>query len=286
VNPSLQALALDGPAGRRFALLHEPAGPPRGLVVHVHALAEEMNKSRRMVALAARALAADGFAVLVPDLLGCGDSDGDFGSATWAAWLADVRGAVAWLQARHPATAGATWLWGHRAGCLLATEAAAALPQPAHLLLWQPPAAGKVLLQQLLRLRVAAELADPAGGGKGAMREMQQALASGHAVTVAGYNLHPDLARGLERATLTAPVNPAQALWLEVSSSADGTLLPASQRVLEGWRAEGRPVQAQSVPGPAFWQTVEIEEAPALVQATRQAIGRPLPVAAAAAAAA
>ena len=81
-----QFLALDDrEAPRRFAVLHWPAEPrvPLGLVVHAPAFAEEMNKSRRMVALQARALAEDGLAVLLVDPLGCGDSPGDFGDATW-----------------------------------------------------------------------------------------------------------------------------------------------------------------------------------------------------------
>ena len=61
-----------GPLGRRFALHHRPAGPPRGLVVYVHPFAEEMNKSRRMAALQSRALAEAGFAVLQLDLMEIG----------------------------------------------------------------------------------------------------------------------------------------------------------------------------------------------------------------------
>ena len=42
--------------GARFCIHHAPAGPARAAVLHVHAWTEEMNKSRRMSALAARAL--------------------------------------------------------------------------------------------------------------------------------------------------------------------------------------------------------------------------------------
>ncbi|MBK8384562.1 MAG: hypothetical protein IPL11_02315 [Candidatus Accumulibacter sp.] len=41
------------------------------------------NKSWRIVPLQARALATAGYAVLQIDLMGCGDSSGDFGDATW-----------------------------------------------------------------------------------------------------------------------------------------------------------------------------------------------------------
>ena len=37
---------------------------PRGAVVYVHPFAEELNKSRRMAALQARAMAAAGYAVV------------------------------------------------------------------------------------------------------------------------------------------------------------------------------------------------------------------------------
>jgi len=84
-------LAESDPAGQRFALLYtpEPATKQRGAVVYVHPFGEELNKSRRMAALQARAMASAGYSVLQIDLLGCGDSTGDFGDATWEAWLAD-----------------------------------------------------------------------------------------------------------------------------------------------------------------------------------------------------
>ena len=53
-----------------------------------------MNKARRQAAIQARALASDGFSVLVPDLFGTGDSDGELRDARWETWLDDLeRGA-------------------------------------------------------------------------------------------------------------------------------------------------------------------------------------------------
>src|ERR1043165_721388 len=103
-----------GRLAERFALYHRPhAGPPRGLIVYIHPFAEEMNKSRRMAALQSRALAADGFAGLQMDLLGCGDSAGDFGDATWSRWVDDVIGACRWLRKHHEPPLGevAPRLW-------------------------------------------------------------------------------------------------------------------------------------------------------------------------------
>ncbi|MDO9450700.1 MAG: hypothetical protein Q7J21_09460, partial [Rugosibacter sp.] len=70
----------------RFCLYHSPVpgAALRGAVVYIHPFAEEMNFSRHMVALQSRALAAQGYAVLQIDLLGCGDSAGDFSEASWS----------------------------------------------------------------------------------------------------------------------------------------------------------------------------------------------------------
>lgn len=265
-----------GPQGQRFAVHHAPlGGPARALVVYAHPFAEEMNKSRRMVALQARALAAEGFAVLQMDLLGCGDSGGDFGDASWAQWVDDVVHACHWLRQRHarPEAQGLLplWLWGLRAGCLLVTEAAAKLGEEnCNFLFWQPTTAGSIALQQFLRLKVAGDMLG--GHGKGAMAALRQQLASGHSIELAGYLLNPALATGLDRATLSLAAQKCRVEWLEVTPSNDGTLSPASARVANAWRLAGNQVHTQVVAGPAFWQTTEIEDAPELLAATRAAL--------------
>ena len=258
--------------GERFCLLHAPAEPQaaaRAAVVFVHAFGEEMNKSRRMVALQAQALAAAQCAVLQIDLLGCGDSSGLLSDASWDAWLADVAGASAWLGQRYPGAQ--RWLWGHRAGCLLAAEAAARDPAPGHLLLWQPMVAGKTLVQQLLRLKAAAGLTDglPA---KSAMAALRAAIAAGQTVEVAGYPLPAKLLNALEAITLARPAPSSRLRCLDVSPRAGADLSPATANLMQAWRDQGLDVQACVVQGPAFWQASEIETAPALLPATLAAM--------------
>ena len=258
----------DGRRGQRFCLYHAAAGvAPRGAVLFVHPFAEEMNKSRRMAAMQSRALAAAGHAVLQIDLLGCGDSSGDFGDATWHAWVEDVVEAARWLQRRDAAP---LWLWGLRAGCLIAAEAARHLDTRCNFLFWQPPGTGKTLLQQFLRLQLAADLLD--GKAKGAMETLRQQLAAGSAVEIAGYNLAPQLAAGLEKATLTPPANGGRVEWMEVSTRTEASISPVSERALTAWRDAGYDVASRVVNGPAFWQTTEIEDAPALIDASVAAV--------------
>lgn len=250
-----------GSRGQRFALFHPVATGCRGRVLYLHPFAEEMNKTRRMAALQSRALAAAGFAVLQLDLLGCGDSSGDFGDASWQDWLDDARLGVAWLDAQGNAP---LWLWGLRAGCLLAAQTAALLPQAPAQLWWQPPASGKLLATQWLRLTTAAELVGTVA--KGAADSVQQQLKAGQAVDIAGYRCAPALIQGLEQAQLLAP--PGRLGWFELSRAEPPALLPVSAKTTSGWAAQGLPVTAQAIAGPAFWQTAEIETAPELIAAS------------------
>jgi exosortase A-associated hydrolase 2 len=274
VGASAQALRLPSAShGWRYAAFH-PAqrGDAKACVLYVHPLAEEMNKSRRMAALQARALAAAGADVLLLDLLGCGDSGGDFGDAGWSQWIDDLRMACAWLQAR---SAGPLWLWGLRAGCLLAAAAAKQLDSRCNLLFWQPTPSGKLVVQQFLRLRLAGEMLG--GAGKAAMEGLRKQLADGEAVDIAGYRLNAALAQALEHSSLPPPQAGGRLEWIELSSQAEGELLPASQPVVDRWLTASWAVQTQLVRGPAFWQTTEIEEAPALLDASVRAVLGPSP---------
>lgn len=263
-------------SGQRFCLSYPSQGHiQRGQVLYVHPFAEEMNKSRRMAALQARALAQAGYHVLQVDLLGCGDSSGDFGDATWQSWVHDVVRGCHWLRGQQGADKGPLWLWGLRAGCLLAVEAALALDEPCNFLFWQPPAAGKPLLQQFLRLKVAGDMLG--GQSKGVMQALRNELSAGSPVEIAGYMLSSGLASGLELAALAPPSKAnqqsgAQVQWFEVSTRDDASLSPISTQTIARWQQAGFTVNSDMANGPAFWQTTEIEEAPALIAATTLAL--------------
>jgi len=260
------------PAGggeQRLCLFHAPAGEfsarPRSRVLYLHPFAEEMNKSRRMAALACRALADAGHAVLQMDLRGCGDSSADFGDASWQDWQADVRLGLDWLD--HHLPEAPLWLWGLRAGCLLA---AADWGRPVNHLFWQPMTSGKLALQQFLRLKLAAEMAS--GSSKGLMEQMKAELAAGRPVEIAGYRLGAPLALGLEAAKLAPAGAPGRVEWLELSTREDAALTPVSEQAIKAWTDAGWKLRARIVQGPGFWATSEIELAPALIGGTVEAL--------------
>jgi exosortase A-associated hydrolase 2 len=269
-------------SGHRFCLFYPAQGGAiRGLVLYVHPFAEEMNKARRMAALQSRALAQAGYSVLQIDLLGCGDSSGDFGDATWQYWVSDVVQGCHWLRAQckvHGAGASSPplWLWGLRAGCLLAVEAASQLGEPCNFLFWQPSAAGKPLLQQFMRLKVAGKMLG--GQAKSVMEGLRKQLADGLSVEIAGYMLSPGLATGLELATLVPPANSTKVQrleWFELSTLDDASLSPVSAKAIALWQQAGIEIKNHLVRGPSFWQTSEIEEVPALIAATVAALSSP-----------
>lgn len=265
----MQAFFLPGQVGQRFCLYHAARnGLARGSVIYLQPFAEEMNKARRMAALQARTMAGAGFDVLQIDLLGCGDSTGDFADATWQAWQEDVLLAYRWLRTRSQAP---LTLWGLRAGCLLAASVAVDLPEQANFIFWQPVVSGKQHWQQFMRLKMAGELA--AGQAKGGVEQLRQQLAAGQAVEIAGYAVASGLADGLEKAELQPPaISLGRVIWFELSSRDEATLAPASQQRIEQWRAAGFKVDATVVRGPGFWQTTEIEDAPELIAATLAAV--------------
>jgi len=259
--------------GGRFCLFHPAASPAGGIgaAVYVHPFAEEMHKSRRMAALQARALADAGISVLQIDLLGCGDSAGEFGDATWSRWIDDVAEAVRWLHGR---TGFVPLLWGLRSGCLLAHAALAKLPATPDLVFWQPVISGKQHLQQFLRLRVAGELIGRAGADRTSTNELRAQLEGGATLHIAGYALSPGLALGLDAADLAPRATRTRVAWLEVSGSDPPEVSPAGQMRVTAWQAAGSEVSAAAVAGLPFWQTQEIAQCAALIDATTAAVLR------------
>jgi exosortase A-associated hydrolase 2 len=283
------AAFVKGAQGALFQILHDPAGQSvRGAVLYVHPFAEELNKSRRMVALQARRLAELGYVVLLPDLYGCGDSGGDFADARWETWLQDLRQCVERLQADYPAP---LILWGLRAGCLLISELLQTrAARPTATLFWQPVTNGELYLTQFLRLRMAAGMM---GGAKETTKTLRARLDAGEVLEVAGYELTPALAARLAAARLQPP-EAGFLGWLEVTQAQAPTLPPASARVVDAWRyaAEqagersgqqqpepaarqtaqpaGLRIETAVVQGEPFWATQEIREVPALLTTTER----------------
>lgn len=256
---------------RRFVFVNRPEGPPVGILIHAHAFAEELNRARHMVAQAAHAFAQAGWLVVQVDHHGCGDSAGDFGAATWRSWQDDIDLALQWARTQADVPMA---LWTLRAGSLLASSWLHSRQTRAGVLAWQPVLTGKQYLTQFLRIRLGADLAQSKQAQQ-VLTDLRDSLARGESTWVAGYELSAQLAAGLEGADFNPP--PGCATHVLELAIADGELLPGTQRWLEQVQATGLDVQGFSVGGPKFWQTPEIETAPALIAPSLAALRRLLP---------
>jgi uncharacterized protein len=262
-----------------FCIFHQAqCAPPRGWILYVHPFAEEMNKARRMAAQQARALSQAGFSVLLLDLHGCGDSSGEVEDTTWKIWVNDVMRGCQWLreQRRNHApncAQHAIWLWGLRAGCLLAAEAAQQMQEACNFIFWQPPSAGHILLQQFMRLKVAHDLL----GQRTAITidNLYRQLSAGQSISIAGYQLPPGLAFGMEAANLTPPNQYTCASRMEIfeiSTFENPTMSRSLENIRLQWQQSNITVRSHLITGAKFWQSSEIEELPALINATVSAL--------------
>lgn len=266
-------------AGQLFAAYHRPAadGALRGNVLLAAPFNEEMNRSRSMITLQARALARIGWGTLVLDLPGTGDSDGEHGDARWESWSAALVSARHWLDAK---PAGLRAIWGIRLGAILAAELHASIADPGlALLLWQPVLDGKLHLTQFLRVRMAANL-DRTDLPKETTASMRAQWVAGQSVEVAGYEIHPDLATRIDAARLSSHrlADGSRLFWLEQATGDPAEASPASQALLARWPGDPVGVETALFTGPAFWQVHERMEAPHAVELTTQWVAR-LPLA-------
>jgi len=247
--------------------LPESMIPPRSWVLHLPAFAEEMNKCRPMVSRQARGLADVGYAVMVPDLFGTGDSAGEFGEADWLSWKSDLRNLVDWAVGQG---AESVVLWGVRTGCLLAIELLSTLPEYVNrVLFWQPVVAGKQYMTQFLRLRVASAMMT---GERVTTEVLRGRLKAGESLEIAGYDLSPQMAAQIDAISLfnSREIPGVEINWIEVAGNAGRQISPVAKKAVASLQAKGATVSIATVQGDPFWTTQEIAMAPALIDLSSQ----------------
>jgi len=264
----LHAAFVDGARGRILVTARIASERSTGLLV-VPAFAEEMNKSRRMVSELASALAARGISTIVPDLYGTGDSEGEFGDASVEQWIEDVAAAADWSR-----TLGVDVraMLGVRMGCLLAAEVAKrGRVRVERSVLWQPVIDGSRMLDQFLRLRVAAAMMGE--GAKETVAGLRTTLRE-QRLEIAGYELSAELVAGIDALKLTP--ESARSLgavhWIEVLRNAETPVGAASLRAIETLRAGGCSVELHSEIGDPFWMSTEIVTSASLVATSVNAL--------------
>lgn len=258
---------LPGTTGRLFAIYHSwrPAADNAINFVYVPPFAEEMNRSRRMVSVQARELARRGVGVLLLDLFGTGDSEGEFREATWQTWIGDIEAAISWLRAQGSARTG---VWGVRLGGLLAMAVACRSADIEHAILWNPVTSGRTLIKQFLRIHLAANMENSEKAHD--TKTLRARLKAGETIQVAGYALTPALATSLETAAIAAfPPSPSVTVdWFELVADEGLTPPPMSCSTVQNWRQQGLQTLLRPLVGEPFWSLQEITIAAGLIEAT------------------
>ncbi len=269
VDTPFEACFLEGVRGRLFGLYFPAIGKTEGKLLCIPPFAEESNRCRVMLGQAARALAQAGWATLILDPYGCGDSEGAFEQADWSGWQADIDTGIEWLGE----LPGALGLWGTRLAALQVMQAAQRHRESvARVLLWQPVINGKQMFTQYLRLRVASSL--EAFGRQESTKELRERLEQGETLEIGGYYITPTLAAAIDHAGLPEPsaLSGLRVDWLERVDEGKNQLGMGSRKCIDAWQKAGLDTRPVAFNGPPFWQLHERFLAPELVDKTLAAL--------------
>jgi exosortase A-associated hydrolase 2 len=241
---------IDGGRGKVFCTVHAPAARTARAIIVVPAFGEEMNRTRRMLAVTSRALARDGITTINPDLYGTGDSEGRFEDASWETWIEDMRQVRNWIAANGMTLFG---LIAVRSGALLAAQL---LQRDVDLplersVLWQPVVAGATFVKQMLRLRVVASSLN--AGVRESADDLRASIRRGNAVYCAGYPLTQGVVEPLSLLDLrTMDMHGFGELRaIEVTGLVDAV-------TDDKWLLGGREVARSRISGEPYWSSTEI----------------------------
>jgi exosortase A-associated hydrolase 2 len=272
--PRVRPRFLDAPSGPIFCVEYPPAADarPRAGVLIVAPIGEEMNKCRRMMALAAAALQSAGLAALYVDCHGTGDSAGDHREGTVERWRGDLRRGAAELTQRGVER---LHVLAVRSGALLIDPELVPDDRRGRLALWQPMSTGKQVVAQWLRLATAGDVV--AGKERGGEQRVRELLATQGYCEIAGYDVSAELIAQLEplelRDVLRLPWRNVG--WFEMVGDEGAQLSPAAARVIAALDSRAGVVQPRTVVGEPFWATPEIATSAALVTVTCEFLVQP-----------
>ena len=208
-----------------------PTAALRATILFVPPLFEEANRTRRTLVLAMRALAADGFATLLPDLPGQNESLAPLEQIELANWQNALAEVAATID-------GPLVIASLRGGALIDHHAKAAA-------WWRlAPVGGASLLRTLMRARVAADRE----AGITSSLDSLQAEAATAPLLLAGNLLSPAMMEQLGSAEVE-PVAPLRTvtlgsgadaiagtpLWLRAEPGEDGAMAEAIAADIAAW---------------------------------------------------
>lgn len=270
-NPA-RPFFLETDSGRCFCIYYPPCSGKSfsGTFLYIHPLGDEMNKTRHMVALQARAFSNLGYGVLQIDLFGCGDSYGEFSESRWNIWKQDILCALRWIKEN--TSSGHVNLWGLRLGALLTLDFVRDFNSDfniQNIVLWQPILNGQSYVTQFLRMNLVNNFYSNDSQSPHSVNELRKLSSAGKILEVAGYEVAPELIEAIDHLKLSEIVaTQGEIHWFDIVSDMAQSNTPVKSKIIDTWKKENDHLYFHPIIGPFFWATQEIVECPQLLVET------------------
>ena len=271
---------LAGCKGRLFLSLQhnsarKTAAACAGAVVILPPFADEMNKSRHLLANLMRQLAANGYDSFLLDNYGTGDSEGDLDLTTADIWRTDLQQLL-----QRIAQCGYQQLSfvAVRFGSLQLFDLLNHYPLPLRLqqlVLWQPWFDTAKFWQQFARIKLAQSLGS---NDKLTLADLTQQLSAGADIEIAGYPINATFYTSLMQlqSQFPAVLTKTPVHWF--NSTTTTTVASAVQQHAAALSQQCQ-LKLVHLPCQPYWQATELVQAPELISQTaalfsqQQAVG-------------
>lgn len=267
-----KAFYLPADSGQLFCLHYLPADNAVAHVLFFPPFAEELNRSRHIMSLTAAQLAAKGYSVLIVDLFGTGDSEGDLIDACWAVWKRDMLQAIDYLQ-QQKNEIPVNFLT-IRLGALLALDIlndSSHTVDINHFIAWQPVINTAKYIKQFLRLQLAANLLN--NNSVKSTELLKQKIYEQGSLEISGYPLSArlmddiiSLSDGIKQNTDLSVINTL--VLFQLTPAISTHISKDIKQFLLNFPEFREKIDVQIVQGPSFWQNYEIKDNPELRQIT------------------
>lgn len=127
---------------------------------------------------------------------------------------------------------------------------------------------GQAALTQFLRIKIAASINRNEEPGK--IKDFEDQIERGEYLSVAGYDMSPNLFKGLKAANFQdyIELNSSSICWFTILASADRKTPQTDLKLIEKWRGNGAAIDHKEIIGPPFWQAHERILVPELIDET------------------
>ncbi|MFP4248629.1 MAG: serine aminopeptidase domain-containing protein [Armatimonadota bacterium] len=243
-------------------VLHVPRESGGNALVFCHPFAEEKKCAHRTMVEAARACAEAGWAALVFDQRGCGDSAGVFGAQDLANWREDIHNA---LECAARETSARVGLLGLRLGGALAANVAEKRGDVACLVLWEPIIDGERYIKQNLRRSMIKAMMTRHEGGEDSEGAAAEAGALGEGtVDFDGYRVPEAMREQIEEIDLLKPPPHFEGATLVLNIGASGSVSESMQQLADAY-PRGNAIAVRQEP---IWQRIGVIDADPTISAT------------------